>query len=118
MKTKKDKTKEAKKNNKVKAKSPKTAKAKKAKVKKTKQLDRLTAGVICLSAFKGTLTIDKAIEKADNIYNGQANGGTHNLVEAKSSLMRALKVMVLCGFLEIKDDQISRLSAPFTVDGG
>lgn len=92
-----------------KAKTTKKAKAEKA----TKQFDRLMSSVVCLAQFKGSITIEQGIKKADEIY--VKHGGQSNIKESKYSFTRALKVMSLCGFLKVENGLISRLSAPFTI---
>lgn len=81
--------------------------------KATKQFDRLMSSVVCLAQFKGSITIEQGIKKADEIY--VKHSGQSNIKESKYSFTRALKVMTLTGFVKVENGVISRLSAPFTI---
>lgn len=100
---------------KAKSKKKKSKKVKSVKAKKpSKRMDRIEAAVICLGQIKGQMAYHTAVRKADEIY-VKAGSGKSNPKEAGYSFRRASRVLTLLKMIQIKDGQISRLTAPFTV---
>lgn len=97
-----------------KRKSAKKKQSKKSKAKKskaTKRMSRLECSVAAINQIKTKLGYKDGIQKADNIYAGQPNGGKSNLKEAKYAFDKAAKVMILLHLIRVEKGTIIRLKA-------